>query len=226
MMKTQRLLFGGSFDPPHRGHFEILRYISQKKFTDCMEIIPAAVSPLKQEKPPHAAAENRLAMLERLLSSLGAEDLGKTKFGKTKIHLLDIELRRKPPSYTADTCLALRKKYPNESIAVLIGSDSLMDLESWGRIEEIFSYHPFWIFLRKNRKEAEEKCRRLRHFFPKARLTILSDSPVIPCSSSRLRQLLSENPEKSWSKKKDFSFCLLPEIQQYIKEKGLYQNPI
>ena len=72
--KADRLLFGGSFDPPHRGHLEILRYVLSQNLASYIDLVPAAISPFKESQPPLGSAEDRLWMLSKsidFLSQLG-----------------------------------------------------------------------------------------------------------------------------------------------------------
>ena len=212
---VDRLLFGGSFDPPHRGHLEILRYVLQKDLAACVDLVPAAVSPFKATEPPSASSHDRLAMLQKLV-----EYLYKDGFGKKTLGLLDLELKRKAPSYTVDTCRALRAKFPGQKIAILIGADSVKDLELWNSIEELFNHHSFWIFLRESmpKSKLERACKRLLALFPQAHIQILWDSCLVNCASSELRRQLAANVTAKQMN------CLLPEVWNYIQSKKLYKR--
>ena len=214
---VDRLLFGGSFDPPHRGHLEILRYVLQKKkdLAKHVDLVPAALSPFKETEPPSASPQDRLAMLQRLI-----EHLHKKGLGKESMSLLDIELERKAPSYTAETCRILRAKFPQKKIAILIGADSLERLEFWNNIEELFHHHSFWVFLRKSipKPKLEDIYKDLKTIFPQACIEILWDSCLVNCASSKLRARLAAGVS---AKQVD---CLLPEVWDYIQAKQLYQD--
>ena len=136
------------------------------------------------------------------------------------MRLLDIELKRKPPSYTVDTCRALRSEHKHSSIAILLGSDSLWSLERWRRIEELLQYHSFWIFPRLDSMQAgeiESLCSKIKSRFTSARFEVLWNSPRINCSSSHLRKFLSQGASRGQDD------CLLPQVLEYIQRRNLYR---
>jgi nicotinate-nucleotide adenylyltransferase len=110
-------LFGGSFDPVHRGHIETLAELQGRlPFTE-IRVLPAARSPLK---PGPAADQHRQAMLELALA------------GHPGLVLDTRELRRPPPSYTIDTLRELRAETgPGTPLVFIMGLDSLLDLPRW-----------------------------------------------------------------------------------------------
>ena len=57
-------VFGGSFDPVHKGHEHLAREMVKRLKLDKLIVIPAFVSPFKLKKPPKASCEHRLKMLE------------------------------------------------------------------------------------------------------------------------------------------------------------------
>jgi len=42
-------IFGGTFDPPHRGHIEIAEQAKNQLGLDCVYFIPAFIPPHKQQ---------------------------------------------------------------------------------------------------------------------------------------------------------------------------------
>src|SRR5258706_10768352 len=60
LIRVRVLLFGGSFDPPHRGHAALLRSALKTLRPDKTYVLPAYRSPLKS--PPRTSPEDRLAM--------------------------------------------------------------------------------------------------------------------------------------------------------------------
>ncbi len=221
MRCKQRLLFGGSFDPPHRGHLGILQYILQKKLADNIDIIPTAVSPFKENTPPHGTNKDRFVMIEKLLSCLDKKDIN-----NTKISLLDIEFNRPSPSYTAETCVELRKRHPGDRIAILIGCDGLIGLERWYHIQKLSIHHQFWIFLRDGvtKTNLEKTCRNLKQSYPNLTLRIFWDSPIISCSSSEIKKYLLKREAKNKICERILTSCLPSNILAYIQSKQLYQG--
>tara|TARA_X000001036_G_scaffold317649_1_gene296058 strand:- start:294 stop:857 length:564 start_codon:yes stop_codon:yes gene_type:complete len=110
-------LFGGSFDPPHLGHKEIIKHFIGK--SDLFVVSPAFKSPFK-DSSPHVSFLHREKMLKLMLDS----DI---------IHnmiIIDYECINKSP-FTVDTVKYLRKRYLDCKIHMIIGADQFNMLESW-----------------------------------------------------------------------------------------------
>jgi nicotinate-nucleotide adenylyltransferase len=113
-------LFGGTFDPPHRGHIGIAAAAADAFRLDRVLFAPAGRQPLKTESAPASYAD-RLAMV-RLAC---AED---ARFSASEI---DAPRFDGAPNYTVDTLAALRGSMPDAEIFSLIGADSLLSLPHW-----------------------------------------------------------------------------------------------
>lgn len=109
-------LFGGSFDPIHRGHIEPVRHAKNALGLDRVIYLPTARPPHKSERfaPPHA----RYSMVEMAL--LGDNDL----------HASAFELRDET-CYTVDTIRHFRRELPDAELVLLIGADSWASFTSW-----------------------------------------------------------------------------------------------
>lgn len=118
--------YGGTFDPVHNGHLAIARAVRDAMATQ-VSLLPAADPPHKG--PTHADAEQRAAMLELAVD------------GESGLRVDRRELHRDGPSYTIDTLCELRAELgPDIPIAWMIGSDSLVELDTWKRWRELFDY--------------------------------------------------------------------------------------
>ena len=117
-------LFGGSFDPIHRGHVEPVVAARRLLGLDRVIYLPTAAPPHKarrEQAPPYA----RYAMVE--LAILGHEGLYASPF----------ELTPERPAYTVDTVLHYRSTLPDAELYLLIGSDSFAEIHHWVRYREI-----------------------------------------------------------------------------------------
>ena len=93
-------LFGGSFNPIHNGHLHLAQTARESLGLDQVVLIPANVSPFKQQNPDMASGADRLAMCR-----LAAETL--------PFCTVDgCELERAGVSYTVDTVRLFRNRYP------------------------------------------------------------------------------------------------------------------
>lgn len=216
-----RLIYGGSFDPPHRGHQAIIAHVLQKNLAGALEIVPAAVSPFKQDAPPTSGAD-RLALVEAAIQDFAVDSNanGLNAEALARVRVNTIELDRPPPSYTADTCRALRERYPDERIGLLIGSDSLREFHLWTRVSAILAAHPVCVFRRGTESDAEIEalCDGLRARFAGAEFLVL-DNPLVDCASSDLRTRMANADSDGETEHP----CLSPRVQAAIHARGLYR---
>ncbi len=121
-----QVCYGGTFDPVHTGHLAIACTVRDALAAD-VRLIPAADPPHKGET--HADAAHRLRMLALAIA------------GEPGLVIDARELRREGPSYTVDTLRDLRAELGDQApIAWLVGSDSLVQLHTWHRWRELFTY--------------------------------------------------------------------------------------
>ncbi|WP_041618977.1 nicotinate-nucleotide adenylyltransferase [Spiroplasma taiwanense] len=127
-------LFGGSFDPVHTDHINIIKSCKKNLCFDEVWVIPAYVNPFKTISSSSVA--QRLEMLEIALSDLEYVKIEKYEISKTK------------RSYTYDTVSYYKNKYPDISFAFIMGSDQLDNFEKWDNFNELIKAIEFKIFLR------------------------------------------------------------------------------
>ena len=116
-------LFGGSFDPPHLGHNEIIKYFLDK--SDIFLLSPSFYSPLKKSKP-QVTYSDRKKMLKLMFKSKSYN----------KVSILDYEFKNKS-IFSVDTIKYLKAKYPSYDINMVIGLDQYNDIEMWKEYEYI-----------------------------------------------------------------------------------------
>ncbi len=119
--------FGGSFDPPHRGHLAIARAARAALRLDTVLFAPVGTQPLK---PLGATAgfEHRVAMTRLAI----ADEPG------FAVSLADAPEPAGKPNYTIDTLHAVRAQSPpGAQLFCLMGADSFLGLRRWHRGAEI-----------------------------------------------------------------------------------------
>jgi nicotinate-nucleotide adenylyltransferase len=111
-------LFGGSFDPPHVGHWLAAVDAVESLALDRLDFIPTAQQPLKPAS--HAApATARLEMLRAMVAGDG-------RFGVNPV-----EIERGGLSFTVDTVETYRAAAPTDSLFLLLGTDAAGHLGRW-----------------------------------------------------------------------------------------------
>ena len=107
-------LYGGSFDPPHLGHLEIVKRVLELKEVDKVLIVPTYLNPFKTKftvKP-----EIRLNWV-------------KEQFNLENVEISSFEIEQKRAVYTVETYKELSKRYNIKYI--VIGADNLKSLKKW-----------------------------------------------------------------------------------------------
>ncbi len=201
-------IFGGSFDPVHTGHLAAARACVDQAGIDRMILVPAGVSPFKQDRPP-TAGRHRAAMLAVATA------------GDPRFEISTIELDRDGPSYTADTLGRLRAEHPGDTLLLVVGPDSLASFPSWHRPDRILELAE----LLPVEREGLDDLDRLRRATPalerivgRERLDRIIASrvrmPPVEARSTDLRRAVAEGRP----------LCgLTPEaVENYIRTHGLY----
>jgi len=125
------ILFGGSFDPIHKGHIEIINKITN--LTDKVIVIPNYLNPLKNNYS--APAKLRLKWLQQTINN-------------PKVEISDYEIKQNKPCYTIDTIKHFKKFY--DKISFVIGADNLPTLNKWKNINELKNLVEFIVVTRDN----------------------------------------------------------------------------
>jgi nicotinate-nucleotide adenylyltransferase len=125
--------FGGTFDPPHRGHIAIARAAITRLGLDQLLVAPVATQPLKGGFG-HSSFADRLAMVR--LAVAGEPRL--------KASDMDAPVPGGRPNYTFETLQRLRNLLePSDQLFFLLGADSFLTLRRWHRCAELLLFCDF-----------------------------------------------------------------------------------
>ncbi len=197
MAKT--VIYGGTFNPLHVGHIEIIKLLSEQSFTQRLMVIPTAL-------PPHKSYDGDVAAIHRFNMCKIA-----TK-GVNNAVVSDIELKRQGKSYTIDTVNALIAKGESE-IAVACGGDMLVTLDTWKNYKELISKVEIIAMYRVGTDKESFNDAVDKIVCDGGKVTVVKAS-ITDVASKDLRFML-----KNGQSVKKF---LSPEIYDYIKENKLY----
>ncbi len=205
MTRRRIVLFGGSFDPVHRGHTEVAKAAIEQIHAEKLIFIPAKCSPLKRLSP-HASDEDRLNMV-----TLATAD-------DAEFAVSDCELTRPAPSYTLDTVRLFQRQYgPDTTIHWLLGADNVKDLVYWHKIEELIDECNLTTMQRAG--YAPPDFDRFELLWGEPRVVKLKQNvvqtPLVDVSSTEVRRRLTSH--------EDVVGMLHPDVIQYIGEHRLYQ---
>jgi len=121
----QRLgVFGGTFDPPHRGHLSVAETARERLGLDRVLLVVANDPWKKSPERAITPAADRLALVQALIR--GAD--GRPRPG---LEASDLEIRRGGPSYTVTTLRELAAEQPDAELFLIIGRDLVDDFPSW-----------------------------------------------------------------------------------------------
>ncbi|MEN3294992.1 MAG: nicotinate-nucleotide adenylyltransferase [Burkholderiales bacterium] len=121
-------VLGGSFDPVHYGHVALGGYFAKLLVPNELRIIPAG-NPWQKQKL-RESPQDRVEMIRR---AFGGQAVPVT--------IDQQEIHRQAATYTIDTLRAIRAEAgPDVSIAFLIGSDQLQQLNTWKDWQQLFNY--------------------------------------------------------------------------------------
>ena len=189
-------IMGGTFDPVHMGHLILAETIRSDYPLDKILFMPAAVPPHKQGKT-FCSAEMRLRMLAMALEVYPFFDV------------LDYELMKGGVSYTVDTVRWLidSSPYSKDELYLIIGGDSLVEMDTWRSPLEILKNMKTLVVARPGFSFDQVKSEFLQS-------VQIVDVPLIGISSSRIRQRIQ--------KQQSIHFWVPDVVEMFIKENGLY----
>jgi nicotinate-nucleotide adenylyltransferase len=117
--------FGGTFDPPHRGHIAIARAARTRLALDQVLVAPVGTQPLKGA---HSSFEDRLAMVR--LAVAGEPGMVASS--------VDAPLPGGQPNYTYATLQRVQSHLqPSDQLFFLLGADSFLTLKRWHQCAEL-----------------------------------------------------------------------------------------
>ncbi|HEY8443687.1 MAG TPA: nicotinate (nicotinamide) nucleotide adenylyltransferase [Clostridia bacterium] len=190
------IIFGGTFDPPHNGHIELLKSLNFSS-DDKVVVLPNYIPP---HKDAQASSEDRLNMC---------------KLAFPEWEVSDYEIKKGGPSYTYQTLEYFSQKYSldRDSLIYIIGADSMRDLKTWGQPEKLSRLATYLVFRRPNYDDVERYIEEFKALY--GGNFILSDVTGRDISSTEIR--LKNAFDKAGED-------VPPEVYKYIKEKGLYNR--
>ena len=216
-------LFGGTFNPIHRGHLWAASEVIKRFNLDQIFLIPAALPP---HKTPGAVAnaDDRLEMIHLAITDLSG------------LTVSDVELNRAGPSYTIDTVRHFKNTLADDSqIYLIMGLDAFLEIDTWKSYAELLEQIAFIVMARPNADcpDVDQGWKILEKYlkstlsadyeFITARGCYTSegkppihivDIDAMDISSTKIRQNLKT--------KKTIGDLVPPEVAEFIQLKGLY----
>ena len=193
------LLFGGTFDPPHKGHMNNLQAAMDCVQPDKVIVMPAGIPPHKKASTTDAAL--RLAMCDCFTAL------------SPKVEVSDWEVRQGGRNYSVNTVEMLHSRYPADSLYMCVGSDMLLGFTRWYRWQDILRMTALVVESREAGDAAalHAAAEALRR---QGATVLLAQAQAFPCASSDIRS--GRVPRSRWEE------VLPPNVIQIVKDNGLY----
>ena len=189
------LIFGGTFDPPHRGHFALLSAAARRIKPDKILVIPAFHAPLKDASPSATSAQRAELARAGLIARLPGR-------WRKLAQLDESELSARRRSYTVDTLSRLKSKDSSSEIHFVCGADAAAEFPRWKEPARLKRLATWWYGARPDaRAPVPAFFQRVPGRFPDA-------------SSTDIRVALSLG--------QDCSDLLFPDVTAMIHRHGLY----
>jgi nicotinate-nucleotide adenylyltransferase len=181
-------IYGGTFDPIHHGHLILARQALEELNLDLVTFVPAAESPFKANHQS-APAEHRLQMVKLAIAN------------EPGFVVDSQEIDRGGTSFSIDTVLAIREKFPDSDLFFLLGEDNADHLAQWHRFGDLEKLVRFIVLSRTNKRLPKRYPVIRRHF---------------EISATEIRNRVANRQQITY---------LVPEaVLRYIQDHNLYQG--
>lgn len=190
-------MYGGTFNPIHRGHMQAAQAVVNALELDRLLLMPAGIPPHKVLPEGSATPAQRLEMCRIAAAAMD------------RVEVSAIELERTGPSYTVDTLRELKARYPEAQLWLVMGTDMVLSFDKWRQPEEIAGLCRLAVVARDDadRARIREKAAFLKEHLG-AGIDVI-EKPALPMSSTQVRESLDES-------------LLHPDVLEYIHRHRLY----
>lgn len=199
-------IFGGTFNPPHKGHARMIEKMAKELSLDKVLIIP-------NKKPTHKRCDDLADNEDRL-------NMCRMAFKNPIYEISTMEMDRESDSYTIYTVDEILKKYPGAELYLIVGSDMFLIFHKWYKHKELLEKCTVCVASRENQDSINE----LRSYaFSNLGVYIkeldakhihISPMDAFAVSSSEIRKLIDEG--------KSVYGIVEPEIIEYMESRKLY----
>ena len=162
-------IFGGSFNPIHKGHILLAQQLRKRAGLDEVWLMVSPQNPLKQSA-------------DLLDDKLRMEMARKALVGVEGIVASDYEMHLPKPSYTWNTLQQLSKDYPDREFVLLMGGDNWERFDQWYRHEDILTNYQIVVYPRKDTEVPDP-------FVPSV---CIVEAELLDISSTEIRQRIRE----------------------------------
>lgn len=128
-------LFFGSFNPLHKGHYAIAKYLAERTDADEVWLVVTPRNPLG--KKDLSDARQRLSAARKAMQRTNLD-----------VFVSDVEFHLPEPNYTLRTLEYLDAEYPDNQHILVIGADNLATLDRWYGYQTLIDNYEIWVYPR------------------------------------------------------------------------------
>ena len=189
-------IFGGSFNPPHKMHLNIVEELLNEKVLDKVIIVPTGL---------HYSYKNNLASNEHRYNMLKLMTKHNNKIEVSDFEFKDEEI------HSYDTLEYYKNIYKNDTIYFVCGLDNISYVDKWYKGEYLLNNYKFLVITR-DTNILDEILLKYEKYKDNIIITNIKSNTI---SSSYIRDELSE-------KNYNLNDYLDQKVIDYIKENKLY----
>ena len=229
-------LFGGTFDPIHKGHLALASAARDRCQLGRVYFVPTSVPPHKTSQPV-ASFFHRYAMM--VLATQGEKSFVPSLLEAPTEFVLQDKKSAKgtvapAPNYSIDTIRKLKREFKKaDRLFFLIGIDAFKDIAKWHESEALFSECEFIVASRPGYSLADVATALPEKLRPRAEVTKpFSKQPakgdlVLPGVTLHLLDDVNQNisataVRQAAAAKKPIRRFVPESVEEYIKKEGLY----
>ena len=185
-------LYFGSFNPVHIGHLIIANYALNDTDLQQVWMVVSPQNPLKQS----VSLLNEYSRLHLIQTALE---------GEYNIKASKIEFNLPKPSYTIDTLTYLKEQFPQHQFCVIMGSDSLANINKWKNYQFLIEQYELYVY-----KRPGFSVNKIA-----GTLIKILDAPLLEISSTYIRNLIKEG--------KSIRYLLPESVKDEIEKNNYYR---
>ena len=194
-------VFGGSFNPPHKGHLNSALAAAKALRADKFLVIPDYLPPHKDLAAESPAPQERLELCRLNFAAVPRAEVS------------DMEILRGGRSYTSDTLRELHEQYPGAELVLLVGTDMLLTLDTWHDADYILHHAAVAPFQRAPEELPDIRKKGLYlHETYGTKVIVISSEPFAAASTDIRAQLTERRGNE----------LLTDEVYSYIIARRLY----